>query len=121
MAPRCSYRSSICVLVRAALKGGAHGPSIVPGKPDASKLFRMVAGLDKPSMPMDGKLQPEQVQAFRQMDRRWRAMGRGHIVRYEEGCPRPIWKAAVFRLTRGNTGRFKCPSAGLFPSRQTNA
>ena len=52
----------------AALKGGVHGPSIVPGKPDASKLFRMVAGLDKPSMPMDGKLQPEQVQAFRQMD-----------------------------------------------------
>ena len=49
----------------AALKGGVHGPSIVPGKPDASKLFRMVAGLDKPSMPMDGKLQPEQVQAFR--------------------------------------------------------
>ena len=48
-----------------ALKGGAHGPSIVPGKPDASKLFRMVAGLDKPSMPMDGKLQPEQVQTFR--------------------------------------------------------
>jgi hypothetical protein len=74
----------------AALKGGAHGPSIVPGKPDASKLFRMVAGLEKPSMPMDGKLQPEQVQAFR----KW----------IEEGAQ---WDAATSAATT------KAPAADL--------
>src|SRR5881398_606593 len=31
-----------------ALKGGEHGPSIVPGKADESKLYRLVAGLEKP-------------------------------------------------------------------------
>src|SRR3954454_14196000 len=48
-----------------ALAGGAHGPSLVPGNPDASKLFRMVAGVDKPSMPIDGKLAPEQIQKIK--------------------------------------------------------
>ncbi|HET8548258.1 MAG TPA: PSD1 and planctomycete cytochrome C domain-containing protein [Bryobacteraceae bacterium] len=48
-----------------ALAGGVHGPAIAPGKPDASKLFRMVAGLDKPAMPLDGKLTPAQIQAIR--------------------------------------------------------
>jgi hypothetical protein len=50
-----------------ALTGGVHGPSIAPGKAEASRLFRMVAGTEKPSMPMDGKLTPEQVE----MIRRW--------------------------------------------------
>src|SRR5215217_7901945 len=49
----------------AALAGGAHGPAIVPGNPDGSKLYRMIAGLDKPIMPMDGKLSAEQVQKIR--------------------------------------------------------
>ena len=68
-----------------ALKGGAHGPSIVPGKPDASKLFRMVAGLDKPSMPMDGKLQPEQVQTFRKWIEDGAQWDAATSVRYDEG------------------------------------
>ena len=35
-----------------ALAGGARGPAIVPGDADGSRLYRMVAGLDQPSMPM---------------------------------------------------------------------
>ncbi len=54
-----------------AMKGGEKGPAIVPGKPEESKLYRLVAGLEKPAMPMDGKLTPEQVAAFKQ----WIAQG----------------------------------------------
>jgi hypothetical protein len=35
-----------------AMEGGAHGPVITPGNADQSKLYRMVAGLEKPAMPM---------------------------------------------------------------------
>ncbi|HEV2664039.1 MAG TPA: c-type cytochrome domain-containing protein, partial [Blastocatellia bacterium] len=34
------------------LKGGEKGPAIVPGNAEASLLYRRVAGLDKPMMPM---------------------------------------------------------------------
>jgi hypothetical protein len=55
----------------AALTGGAHGAAITPGNPDASKLYRMVAGLEKPAMPMGGKLDPAAVDKIR----RWIAEG----------------------------------------------
>jgi hypothetical protein len=45
----------------AALKGGDHGPSLVPGKAEESRLYRLVSGLEKPAMPMDGKLSAEQI------------------------------------------------------------
>jgi hypothetical protein len=48
-----------------ALAGGARGTSISPGKADSSRLYRMVAGAEKPSMPMDGKLTAEQIQTIR--------------------------------------------------------
>jgi hypothetical protein len=38
-----------------ALHGGAHGPAIVPGDADGSRLFRRVAGLERPSMPAQGE------------------------------------------------------------------
>jgi len=48
-----------------ALKGGEHGPAIVPGNAAESRMFRLVSGKEKPSMPMDGtKLAPEQIQAI---------------------------------------------------------
>src|SRR5437867_13412729 len=49
----------------AALKGGARGAAIVPGKAEDSKLYRLVAGIEKPSMPLDGKLSAEQIDAIR--------------------------------------------------------
>src|SRR5574341_1256313 len=36
----------------AMLKGGENGPAIVPGNAEASLLYRRVAGLEKPAMPM---------------------------------------------------------------------
>ena len=38
-----------------ALEGGAKGPALVPGRAEDSRLFRMVAGLDEPAMPMGGE------------------------------------------------------------------
>src|SRR5262245_7949324 len=35
-----------------AMQGGAHGAVLLPGKADESKLYRMIAGLEKPAMPM---------------------------------------------------------------------
>ena len=35
------------------------------GNAQTSRLFRMVAGIEKPAMPLDGKLKPEQIEAIR--------------------------------------------------------
>jgi Protein of unknown function (DUF1553)/Protein of unknown function (DUF1549)/Planctomycete cytochrome C len=44
-----------------ALKGGQRGPAIVPGKAAESRLYRVVAGIEKPAMPLDGKLTADQI------------------------------------------------------------
>jgi len=48
-----------------ALKGGEKGAAIVPGKSDESRLYRRVAGLEKPAMPMGETLTGEQISAIR--------------------------------------------------------
>ena len=37
-----------------ALRGGMRGSAIVPGRAEDSRLYRMVAGVDKPAMPLGG-------------------------------------------------------------------
>jgi hypothetical protein len=49
-----------------ALKGGQRGAAIVPGKSEASRLYRVVAGLEKPAMPMDGKLTADQISVIKE-------------------------------------------------------
>jgi mono/diheme cytochrome c family protein len=48
-----------------ALKGGEKGPAIVPGKAEESRLYRLAAGLEKPAMPLDGKLTSEEIQKIK--------------------------------------------------------
>ena len=48
-----------------ALRGGVRGPAIVPGRAEESRLYRQVAGLEEPSMPMEGPLTPAEVAAVR--------------------------------------------------------
>ena len=49
-----------------ALKGGERGPALVPGNAAESRLFRLVAGKEKPGMPMDGtKLTDAQISAIK--------------------------------------------------------
>jgi len=58
----------------AALRGGEKGPSIVPGKPEQSLLYKRCAGLDKPAMPMDGKLSAAEVDLLKrwiEQDAKW--------------------------------------------------
>jgi hypothetical protein len=50
----------------AALKGGDKGAAIVPGKAEDSRLYRLVAGLEKPSMPLDGKLTADQISIIKE-------------------------------------------------------
>ena len=38
----------------AAIEGGKRGPAIVPGRAEDSRLYRVVAGLDDPPMPLSG-------------------------------------------------------------------
>ncbi|HKD06004.1 MAG TPA: PSD1 and planctomycete cytochrome C domain-containing protein [Bryobacteraceae bacterium] len=49
----------------AALKGGQRGAAIVPGKADESRLYRVVASLEKPAMPLGGKLSADQIATIR--------------------------------------------------------
>ena len=55
----------------AMLAGGERGVVIVPGKPEQSRLYRMVAGLEKPTMPMGGAIEAAEVEAVR----KWIAEG----------------------------------------------
>lgn len=49
-----------------ALRGGAHGPALVPGNSEQSRLYRAVAHLDALKMPMQGeKLKPEEIAALK--------------------------------------------------------
>jgi hypothetical protein len=48
-----------------ALKGGEGGVVLVPGNAAKSRMYRMAAGLDKPAMPLGGKLKAEDIEAIR--------------------------------------------------------
>jgi cytochrome c553 len=38
--------------VEAILRGGARGPAVIPGKPEQSRLYRMITHREEPAMPM---------------------------------------------------------------------
>ena len=62
----------------AAVEGGVRGPALVPGRAEDSRLFRMLAGLDDPPMPMAGDpLSDARAHGHPHLDRRRRALGRG--------------------------------------------
>ncbi len=42
----------------AAMTGGARGPVLVPGNAGESRLFRVIAGLEQPAMPVSGQAVP---------------------------------------------------------------
>ena len=54
------------------LRGGLHGPAIVPGNPEESRLYRRVAGIEEPNMPFGSEsLAKDEIELFR----RWIAQG----------------------------------------------
>lgn len=54
------------------LEGGSSGQTVVPGDPDGSRLFRLVAHLEKPHMPKDGDQLPA---AEIELIKQWIALG----------------------------------------------
>jgi hypothetical protein len=48
-----------------ALAGGEHGMVLSPGNAEKSRLYRMVAGFEKPAMPLDGKLTAAQIESIK--------------------------------------------------------
>ena len=44
-----------------ALKGGQHGPAIVPGNAAASRLYQHLTGQEQPQMPMGGRLSDAEI------------------------------------------------------------
>ncbi|MBI3210056.1 MAG: PSD1 domain-containing protein [Candidatus Solibacter usitatus] len=50
---------------QSALKGGEKGPAYTAGNPAQSILYKRVAGVEKPAMPMDGTLTPAEVEALK--------------------------------------------------------
>ena len=70
----------------AAIEGGARGTALVPGDAERSPMYRHVAGLAEPAMPMRGEpLAPAEVAALK----RW--INAGAVWRADE-CERPALK-----------------------------
>ena len=68
------------------LKGGTRGAAIVPGKAEASRLYRFVAGLDQPVMPPAGKLPPEKLAAIK----KWIESGAPELA-LTQAAPKKYW------------------------------
>jgi WD40 repeat protein len=47
------------------LRGGAHGPAVVPGRSAESRLLLRVTGEEKPKMPLEGELKPAEIEVLR--------------------------------------------------------
>src|SRR3954447_4796922 len=47
-------------------KGGQNGPALVPGNPESSRLYRRIAGLEQPAMPLGSKLSDAEIASIRQ-------------------------------------------------------
>ncbi len=48
-----------------ALKGGEHGAVAVPGSAEKSRLYKLISGAEKPSMPIGGKLTAAEIETIR--------------------------------------------------------
>jgi WD40 repeat protein len=48
------------------LKGGTHGPAVIPGKSGESRLVKMILGEIAPKMPLQGELKAEDIEILRQ-------------------------------------------------------
>jgi mono/diheme cytochrome c family protein len=80
--------------VKALLKGGEHGPSVIAGKPDQSPLVQYVRGIKQPRMPIgNGALSVDEIHLIRE----WIAAGAqddsagkaGKTVAVDEGVINP--------------------------------
>lgn len=88
------------------MKGGKNGPSVVPGKPNESRLYKMLVGLQKPIMPPGPGLRPAEIEVFR----RWIEAG----AKQDTSVAAPS-KAATSAASNGKPLVFKvaAPRVGI--------
>ena len=111
-----------------ALAGGEHGPAFIAGDPEQSRLYRHISGLEKPLMPMDGKLAEAEIGILK----RWISQGAvwegtlAEVVRQKEPDPedrkikpeaREFWsfKLPAVHVRRKRLSRMGCASSRCFP------
>ena len=102
-----------------AVKGGARGSDIVPGDATASRLYRRVAGLERPSMPAQAEpLSAEQIAAIKTWIDQGAAWGSSTLT--STGKPSAAALAAlenrVITTEERNYWAFKLPVKGPLPA-----
>ena len=103
-----------------AIEGGSHGPSLVPGSAERSRMYRHVAGLESPAMPMRGApLSAGGRRHAEALDRRRRALGRRGRGRAVIGVRRGGDRGAADHRRRAQllgvpaaARRRRCPTVG---------
>src|SRR5262245_58525326 len=70
-----------------AIKGGNNGAALVPGSAEQSRLYRRIAGLENPRMPLDGQLSAEQISTIKA----WIDQG----AHWEDSAATPAGSSAV--------------------------
>ena len=107
-----------------ALRGGAHGTAITPSNADGSRLYRMVAGLEQPAMPMSGNLTPQDVatlKAWIDQGARWDvpvSFARDIRPIFEASCGSCHGEAA--QLSDSTSARATALSAAAFAGRTSS-
>jgi len=108
--------------LESTLKGGEKGAAIVPGKAEESRLYRRIAGLERPAMPMDGKLTADEISAIKN----WIDQG-AHWDAGAEAKAQPVDRAALAALETmeispeaRNYWAFKLPVQASLPNASSN-
>jgi len=95
-----------------ALKGGDNGAAIVPGRADQSRLYRRIAGLEEPSMPMGGELTAREIAIIKS----WIDQGAHWDAQVQTQAPAP--PSAAIPAAARNYWAFKLPVQAAVPAAQ---
>ncbi|MCU1325328.1 MAG: hypothetical protein JWN34_698 [Bryobacterales bacterium] len=100
----------------AALKGGAHGAALVAGSADKSRLYRLAAGIDKPAMPIGGKLSVTEIETLKL----WIDQGAKWDGAAAVSSAAPVVQDPPIRPEERNYWAFKLPVKPAVPSGNSN-
>lgn len=70
-----------------AVKGGQHGPAVVPGNAAASHIYRHLTGQEAPQMPLGGRLSDAEIDLFKQWIETGAAWDPGVALQPPPGSP----------------------------------
>ena len=96
----------------AAMKGGDNGAAIVPGRAYQSRLYRRIAGLEEPSMPMNGALTPQQIAIIKT----WIDQGAHWDLQTQTQAQPPVQPSAEIPAAARNSWAFTLPVQAAIPS-----